>query len=77
MIGGGKCSCLVFVSFIEEEEGRNDQITLKFKKLMEGWWVSMFWSFPHLLFLHDTLMSLHYLSYLFFYSKNLSMNTEF
>lgn len=66
--GEEECSCLVFVSLTEEEEGRNDQIALMFKKLMECWWISVCWSFSNLLFLcHTTIsMSLHYLPYLFF-----------
>lgn len=77
--GGAERSCLVFLSFIKEEEGRNSWIALKFKKLMECWRVSVFWSFFSLLFLHHMtiLMSLYYLRYVFFNSKNLSMNTEF
>lgn len=58
-----KCSCLVFVSLIEEE--RNDQIALKFKNLMEWLRISVIWSFSNLLFLPHTtiLMLLHYLPY--------------
>lgn len=61
----GKCSCLVFVSFIEEE--RNDQIALKFKNLMEWLQISVIWSFSNLLFLPHTtiLMLFQYLPYLF------------
>lgn len=33
--GSGGCSCLVFVLFTEDEEVRNYQIALNFKKLME------------------------------------------